>query len=492
MLRKLAIVVVIVFLGSASPSLQVLTALGIIMSAMIAQISARPYKHQRMNDLERLSLLATMVMLYCALFFVSDIPMVAKSVLGAVLMVFNLVVIAFLAYNIIYEFILGVIWKIDQHSNADGVLTWEDVWVYVEKVHSGKRYTPALVHCLRACESCTICCYNTVTWPVRSARAAGRYLRRGSRRMRSKSFRASSSVVVGARGSSRSAALLGNREGSISSAVAVGGGRGDGGSGGGDGSLSVRRGAQISSAVGADARSSRYTAVVPILLVPPVPERMDNAHSDLEIKSASIRPPQPPPRTAAAAVGIAAEAAPPLPGSGGDVTPTSWGPAGSGVDGNTEDVSMSPPLPMTSGRQTLSGLTAMVATALTPSGAGGHSSADPAATAAGGATASATASINFPPSSQQLTDGGGCRLPPPNGTSSRQSSRSSITFAAALGLRTGAIAPMVPPSSPPPPRRVSASAWPQADAGGREAPAPTGTAPTADAGRSTNGVNAAQ
>ena len=42
------------------------------------QITIKPYKNEKMNNLERLSLYATMAMLYCALFFLSDLPKVAK------------------------------------------------------------------------------------------------------------------------------------------------------------------------------------------------------------------------------------------------------------------------------------------------------------------------------------------------------------------------------------------------------------------------------
>ncbi len=47
------------------------------------QLSFHPYKSRRMNDLERLSLYATLAMLYCALYFVADsVPGTAK--VGAV------------------------------------------------------------------------------------------------------------------------------------------------------------------------------------------------------------------------------------------------------------------------------------------------------------------------------------------------------------------------------------------------------------------------
>ncbi len=48
----------------------------------------------------RLSLYATLAMLYCALFFLSDVPRTAKDVLGVVLLVFNIGVVAFFGWQV--------------------------------------------------------------------------------------------------------------------------------------------------------------------------------------------------------------------------------------------------------------------------------------------------------------------------------------------------------------------------------------------------------
>ncbi|KXZ48361.1 hypothetical protein GPECTOR_28g768 [Gonium pectorale] len=172
MLRKLGIVIVIVFLQEEGAGMQVLASLGIIIIATLAQISIKPFKHARMNELERLSLFATIALLYCALYFSSDIPRAAKAVIGFLLVVFNVVVIAFFVWHIAYEFVLGMIWTIDEHSNADGVLEWADVWAYVEDVHKGKRYYPLLVRGLKVLEAITGFFYSSVWVPLRNAGAS--------------------------------------------------------------------------------------------------------------------------------------------------------------------------------------------------------------------------------------------------------------------------------------------------------------------------------
>ncbi|KAG2432767.1 hypothetical protein HYH02_012899 [Chlamydomonas schloesseri] len=175
MFRKLAVVTVIVFLQPQSANLQVLCALGVIITAMLLQITMKPYKNEKMNKLERLSLYATMAMLYCALFFLSDLPKVAKDVIGSILLIFNCLVVAFFVWHIWQEFMVGVIWTIDDQSNADGKLEWSDVWTYVDKEHTGRWYTPALVRALKALEKVTGFLDTTVVQPATAVtRAASR------------------------------------------------------------------------------------------------------------------------------------------------------------------------------------------------------------------------------------------------------------------------------------------------------------------------------
>ncbi|KAG2424642.1 hypothetical protein HXX76_014367 [Chlamydomonas incerta] len=189
MFRKLAVVTVIVFLQPQSANLQVLSALGVIITAMLLQLTIKPYKNEKMNKLERLSLYATMAMLYCALFFLSDLPRVAKEVIGSLLLVFNCLVVAFFVWHIWHEFMTGFIWTIDDHANADGKLEWADVWTYVDKEHSGRLYTAALIRFLKGLQKFTGFLDTTLVQPAAAvtraaSRAASRVsttLRRGRR-----------------------------------------------------------------------------------------------------------------------------------------------------------------------------------------------------------------------------------------------------------------------------------------------------------------------
>lgn len=47
------------------------------------------------------------------------------------------------------------IWTIDDESNGDGKLTWDDIWAYAHKVHGDKRYSRHLFACLSFAQRCS-------------------------------------------------------------------------------------------------------------------------------------------------------------------------------------------------------------------------------------------------------------------------------------------------------------------------------------------------
>ncbi|KAG2453407.1 hypothetical protein HYH02_001630 [Chlamydomonas schloesseri] len=159
MLRKLAVVIVITFLEPISPQLQILTALGVIIIALVAQMLVHPYKNARMNYMERLSLWATMTMLYCALYFSSgDVPQAAKTVIGAVLLLFNIVVVAYFVLQYVYEYILGWLYLMDEKNDNDGNFTWEDVHTFLRDDHP--KFYSNCAGCISCVQSCCLSIYH--------------------------------------------------------------------------------------------------------------------------------------------------------------------------------------------------------------------------------------------------------------------------------------------------------------------------------------------
>ncbi|GLI60388.1 hypothetical protein VaNZ11_002398 [Volvox africanus] len=177
MFRKLAVISVIVFLQPQGQLIQIIAALGVILLATIAQLTITPYKNTRMNNLERLALYALVAILYFALLFLSDIPKAAKFALGMVLTLGNVALIIYFVWKIIYEVGLCIIWTIDDHSNADGRLEWNDIWNYVDAKHTNKFYTPALLKTLRGLQKATSFTHSMVIRPINAVSRASSRLR---------------------------------------------------------------------------------------------------------------------------------------------------------------------------------------------------------------------------------------------------------------------------------------------------------------------------
>ncbi|KAG2438727.1 hypothetical protein HXX76_005272 [Chlamydomonas incerta] len=159
MLRKLAVIIVITFLEPISPQLQILTALGVIIIALVAQMLVHPYKNARMNYMERLSLWATMAMLYCALYFSSgDVPQAAKTAIGSILLVFNILVVAYFVLQYLYEYILGWLYLMDEKNDNDGNFTWEDVHTFLRDDHP--KFYNSCHGCISCLQSCCLSIYH--------------------------------------------------------------------------------------------------------------------------------------------------------------------------------------------------------------------------------------------------------------------------------------------------------------------------------------------
>ncbi|GIL85472.1 hypothetical protein Vretifemale_13977 [Volvox reticuliferus] len=177
MFRKLAVIAAIVFLQPQGQLIQIIAVLGVILLSAVAQLTIKPYKNTQMNNLERLTLYALVVILYFALLFWAGIPKPAKFALGMVLTLANLALIIYFVWKMIYEFGLYFIWTIDDHSNADGRLEWDDVWNYVHAKHARKAYTPALVKSLRILQIFTTFTHSMVVRPINAvSRASSRLL----------------------------------------------------------------------------------------------------------------------------------------------------------------------------------------------------------------------------------------------------------------------------------------------------------------------------
>ncbi|GIL60525.1 hypothetical protein Vafri_15071 [Volvox africanus] len=177
MFRKLAVIAVIVFLQPQGQLIQLIATLGVILLATIAQLTITPYKNTQMNNLERLALYALIAILYFALLFLADIPKAAKFALGMVLTLANIALITYFAWKIIYELGLCIIWTIDDHSNADGRLEWDDIFNYVDARHSQKFYTPALLVTLRGLRRATTFTHSMVLLPMNAVSRASSRLR---------------------------------------------------------------------------------------------------------------------------------------------------------------------------------------------------------------------------------------------------------------------------------------------------------------------------
>ncbi|GLC43228.1 hypothetical protein PLESTM_001445000 [Pleodorina starrii] len=143
MLRKLAVVTVVVFLGAISVQVQLLVSLGVMLLALAAQIWYDPYRCPRMDALERISLYGTTTLIYISLYFSLDLGDVVGLVLTALLVGLNGLVLCWFALIMLREVARLIMRNLD--AGEDGVVTSADVMNSLE-VLSLKR--PWLAKCI--------------------------------------------------------------------------------------------------------------------------------------------------------------------------------------------------------------------------------------------------------------------------------------------------------------------------------------------------------
>ena len=101
MTRKALVAAIVVFGYSLGPNLQGVLALGVLIVALVLQIVVRPYKYDRLNDLEGTSLVVTMITLYSGLVFEEDNTNVGgRAVMSVVVLILNIGLVVILLFEI--------------------------------------------------------------------------------------------------------------------------------------------------------------------------------------------------------------------------------------------------------------------------------------------------------------------------------------------------------------------------------------------------------
>ena len=84
MYRKITIIFIAVFLKLAGVITQALVIFMVLIIFLILNVKLMPFTFKALNDMEMLSLITTMLTIYCGLFFLSDMPEVYNSTDSAV------------------------------------------------------------------------------------------------------------------------------------------------------------------------------------------------------------------------------------------------------------------------------------------------------------------------------------------------------------------------------------------------------------------------
>lgn len=74
MYRKIALICISVFISSYGVVAQALIVFMLLILFLFFNMKKQPYQTTVLNDLETLSLITSMITIYCGLFFISDIP----------------------------------------------------------------------------------------------------------------------------------------------------------------------------------------------------------------------------------------------------------------------------------------------------------------------------------------------------------------------------------------------------------------------------------
>jgi hypothetical protein len=79
MYRKIAVIFVSVFLKLAGVITQALVIFLVLILFLILNIKLMPFTFQALNDMEMISIITSMLTIYCGLYFISDLPEVYNS-----------------------------------------------------------------------------------------------------------------------------------------------------------------------------------------------------------------------------------------------------------------------------------------------------------------------------------------------------------------------------------------------------------------------------
>lgn len=101
MARKALVAAIVVFGYSLGPNLQGVLALGVLIVALVMQIVVRPYKYDRLNDLEGTSLVVTMITLYSGLVFEEENTNTGgRAVMSVIVLILNVGLVVILLFEV--------------------------------------------------------------------------------------------------------------------------------------------------------------------------------------------------------------------------------------------------------------------------------------------------------------------------------------------------------------------------------------------------------
>jgi len=101
MARKALVAAIVVYGYTLGPHLQAVLALGVLIVALVLHIIVHPYKYDRLNDLEGLSLVVTTLTMYSALVFGDDNASDAgRAIMSVFILILNIGVVAILVFEI--------------------------------------------------------------------------------------------------------------------------------------------------------------------------------------------------------------------------------------------------------------------------------------------------------------------------------------------------------------------------------------------------------
>ena len=79
MYRKILVIVIAVFISAFGAITQALFVFLLVITFLIINLKLQPFTQVALNDLETLSLVASMITVYCGIFFMQDQPEVYNS-----------------------------------------------------------------------------------------------------------------------------------------------------------------------------------------------------------------------------------------------------------------------------------------------------------------------------------------------------------------------------------------------------------------------------